>query len=427
MNTGMSGTCWCGKKIPPYKKGTHGPKKKYCSLECGVKMSTKLRRERYGLINTDISGTCYCGKKIPPYKKGTHGPKKKYCSLECGVKYRYLKPDIKCLCGNVFSVGALGPGAKSRKKWCSDECREEHYKKEREKQAPPIQNCKSCGQFFRPSKHGHKKWRLGKKKLKCGVALTDYCNKKECQKECRRVISAKRNKPLPIKKIKCKRCGKKFETNRGCGGGIKFCSRTCGIQGERERRKLKLKKKQEDSKITKHCIACGTPFKTNRIADGIGGKTICGKTKCSRIRFELYKKSNPSYAIACRLRSRIRTTIRTAVKKAAFKKNNIANTNFLPSAIFQGLISDHKKKTTEELTGCSFKELVSHIEAQFTKGMSWDVFLCKGRKGIHIDHIMPCDSFDLTKESEQKKCFHYTNLQPLWAFDNLSKGAKIAA
>jgi hypothetical protein len=42
----------------------------------------------------------------------------------------------------------------------------------------------------------------------------------------------------------------------------------------------------------------------------------------------------------------------------------------------------------------------------------------------HIDHILPCASFDLTKEEEQRKCFHYTNLQPLWAKDNMIKGSK---
>jgi hypothetical protein len=44
---------------------------------------------------------------------------------------------------------------------------------------------------------------------------------------------------------------------------------------------------------------------------------------------------------------------------------------------------------------------------------------------IHIDHIRPCSSFDLTKPKEQVKCFHYTNTQPLWAKENLSKGAKL--
>ena len=43
----------------------------------------------------------------------------------------------------------------------------------------------------------------------------------------------------------------------------------------------------------------------------------------------------------------------------------------------------------------------------------------------HIDHHIPIASFNLLKEEEQKKCFHYTNLKPLWAKDNLSKGKKV--
>ncbi len=43
---------------------------------------------------------------------------------------------------------------------------------------------------------------------------------------------------------------------------------------------------------------------------------------------------------------------------------------------------------------------------------------------IHVDHIRPCASFDLTRASQQRACFHFTNLQPLWAADNRRKGAK---
>lgn len=80
-----------------------------------------------------------------------------------------------------------------------------------------------------------------------------------------------------------------------------------------------------------------------------------------------------------------------------------------------------KESKTRTLLGTSFKNVRQHLEKQFQEGMTWDNH---GLYGWHIDHIRPCCSFDLTKESEQKKCFNYTNLQPLWAIDNIKKGGK---
>lgn len=77
-----------------------------------------------------------------------------------------------------------------------------------------------------------------------------------------------------------------------------------------------------------------------------------------------------------------------------------------------------KSDSTIILLGCSSQQLITHLEEQFVEGMSWDNY---GVHGWHIDHIKPCASFDLTVESEQRKCFHYTNLQPMWAADNISK------
>lgn len=78
-----------------------------------------------------------------------------------------------------------------------------------------------------------------------------------------------------------------------------------------------------------------------------------------------------------------------------------------------------KSKKTMQLVGCSMEELKSHIEKQFKTGMTWSNY---GKNGWHIDHIKPCASFDLTNEDQAKACFHFTNLQPLWWFENLSKG-----
>lgn len=83
-----------------------------------------------------------------------------------------------------------------------------------------------------------------------------------------------------------------------------------------------------------------------------------------------------------------------------------------------------KSNKTLKLIGCTKQYLKNYIEKQFTDGMTWEKFL-SGE--IHIDHIKPCASFDLTKPEEQARCFHFSNLQPLWAIDNLQKGAKYHA
>jgi hypothetical protein len=85
----------------------------------------------------------------------------------------------------------------------------------------------------------------------------------------------------------------------------------------------------------------------------------------------------------------------------------------------------NKSKPILKLLGCSIKFLKKYLESQFKIGMAWDNYgtgwYGNGMKEWHIDHIRPCCTFDLSKPSEQAKCFHYTNLQPLWAKENLEK------
>jgi hypothetical protein len=79
-----------------------------------------------------------------------------------------------------------------------------------------------------------------------------------------------------------------------------------------------------------------------------------------------------------------------------------------------------KSNKTMDLVGCSIPYLRGYLEAKFKEGMTWE-----NHGEWHIDHIKPCASFNLLDENGQKKCFHYKNLQPLWANENLSKSDKI--
>lgn len=96
-------------------------------------------------------------------------------------------------------------------------------------------------------------------------------------------------------------------------------------------------------------------------------------------------------------------------------------TMLLRSRLCMCLKRKTKSAPTLELLGCSVEFLKKHLEEQFTEGMTWDNHAVHG---WHIDHIKPCDKFDLSKESEQRACFHYTNLQPLWAVENFKKGSR---
>jgi len=118
------------------------------------------------------------------------------------------------------------------------------------------------------------------------------------------------------------------------------------------------------------------------------------KINKSMLEYEKKRKlTDPKFKLAKTLRSRLGSAIRT-------QKTN-------------------KTNNTIDLLGCSISFLKGFLEVKFKEGMTW-----QNHGEWHIDHIKPCASFNLLDEEEQQKCFHYTNLQPLWASENLSKGCK---
>ena len=155
---------------------------------------------------------------------------------------------------------------------------------------------------------------------------------------------------------------------------------------------------------------------------------------CSKKATESWKEKNPEYHQAYRDNNKEK---RAKYNAEWFKNNrdkanatkrkwrarqrennpefNIANS--LRCRMHGTIIKGYKSKSTIELLGCSISECKHHLESLFQEKMSWDNY-----GEWHIDHIKPCSSFDLTDPEQQAECFHYTNLQPLWAVDNIKKG-----
>lgn len=112
-------------------------------------------------------------------------------------------------------------------------------------------------------------------------------------------------------------------------------------------------------------------------------------------------------------------------KVTASKKKNVETLNGkiarrLRHRIRETVKSQSTKKggSLEYLIGTSVEHLKQHLESQFQPGMSWENY-----GEWHIDHIVPCSLFDLTKIYQQKSCFNYKNLQPLFRKVNLTKHA----
>lgn len=94
----------------------------------------------------------------------------------------------------------------------------------------------------------------------------------------------------------------------------------------------------------------------------------------------------------------------------------------LRSRIILALKKQWKSGHTLELLGCPIWSFKIHLESLWEPGMNWDNY---GRDGWHIDHIIPCALFDLSKAEHQRRCFHFSNLQPMWATENHRKNKYI--
>ena len=118
-------------------------------------------------------------------------------------------------------------------------------------------------------------------------------------------------------------------------------------------------------------------------------------------------------------RERYNTYARNKYKKdIAYRLKNV-----LRSRVGHAIRKEQKVGSAIQDLGCSIAAFRLYIENQFEEGMSWDNW---GRDGWHLDHVLPLASFDLTNRMEFLEAANWLNYQPLWAADNIAKGAKIS-
>jgi len=161
--------------------------------------------------------------------------------------------------------------------------------------------------------------------------------------------------------------------------------------------------------INKNATKNDTKYFYELTSRGQTSATICG--------IMMYIKGSPKTNRFCNMKSNGDKYKQKVLEQKLRQKIS----SRLRCRIKNSLLSNKKNKT-RELIGCNVDFLMGYLEKQFSEGMSWENY---GK--WHIDHIFPLSSFDLTNGDEQIKACNYTNLQPLWAADNLRKSNKLPA
>lgn len=188
-------------------------------------------------------------------------------------------------------------------------------------------------------------------------------------------------------------------------GKASFCGRECALEyKQKERLKDDLTRKSISANF--QCSVCGGGYKRKSLKGIKSAKTCsdeCRNKSCKTP--YLIRKTQPAYikysaetrkqCIQWRLAKRLRNRMRE-------------------------MLDGCKHESALKLLGCSIEDFKLHIQSQFTKGMAWNNY-----GDWHIDHILPCASFDLQNENHRKMCFHYSNMRPLWKIENQMKGDRI--
>jgi len=234
-------------------------------------------------------------------------------------------------------------------------------------------------------------------------------------------------------RAKCKKChnavSRAWEDRRRRGEGKLIPARTCAARLERA-----AELKEDCDKNGQPCKVCGerkpvdTFYPSHRYRKTAMCIT-CSKGYAKKRHFETYEDKKQYHKDYYQKNKEYRKKWQGRYRKdnpdklSEYRKRLHVKIKRNQSKRIKRVLGDmglRKSDTTLKYIGCTARELVLHFERQFSPGMGWDNY---GLRGWHIDHIRPCASFDFTDEKQVYICFHYSNLQPLWAEDNMAKGA----
>lgn len=228
---------------------------------------------------------------------------------------------------------------------------------------------------------------------------------------CNKCILLRNNKWLELKKkIRDQSLEPKIETKQKCCSACKlmldmsnFCLNKRSLDGihsrckscqSMNRKRSYIKHREKELKNKRKYRSVPENKKREKITQALWAVNNKKHIRKQAIeRKKIRKQTDLNY----RMRYNLRERIRAAMKRGGNKKID----------------------STFKLIGCSIQDLRKYLESKFKDGMTWDNY--GGTHGWQIDHIVPCASFDLSKEEEQRKCFHFTNVQPLWAEENKLK------
>ena len=223
------------------------------------------------------------------------------------------------------------------------------------------------------------------------------------QKKCSSCLDTKAHELFNIRRVskdglasECRECYNKNRNKEKSSASVKsapttkYCS-VCNTLHPITQFKKTLKSKDGYYNI---CINCWKPTEWNSDKQKASGKRWCERNK-EKVRIKLKNRSQKQqFIIKQRLSARI---------KCAFK-----------------LQSSRKIDKTYDYIGCSYEFLKKWFEFQFQDRMSWTTI-----GEWHIDHVTPCDMYNLTDEAQSYECFNWRNLRPCWADENLTKSSHI--